>query len=182
MIRHRWIFSYSTEPARSRQLAAGARGRRRGIVEIELLLTITLIVAILFLMRGAMNIALARMQTSQSAGFLAFHDVLAAPAPQYTAPSGLREIVGIGAVRPALPSRVHAPYELRDVVVRGGDVAPITAVQIGGKSGLIGPFWSYSGHPFYADRSAVELWFLEYVGESHEEFIGPLMLAPPWPP
>jgi hypothetical protein len=189
MMRTPWIFSSCTDAVGSGQAAGGsgrpagvARQRRRGIVEIELLLTITLIIAILFLIRGAMNIALARMQTSQTAGFLAFHDVLASPAPQYAAPSGLPEIVGIGAVRPGLPNRVHATYEMRDVVVRGGEAAPITTVQVGGKSGLIGPFWNYSAHPFYADRAATELWFLEYVAESHAEFIGPLMLAPPWPP
>lgn len=156
---------------------------RAGTAEIELLLLVVIFITLLMLVKGSMELGLARLQTAEDALLQVFRDATMASPPQYDADQSLRTVIGYGEIRPGLPLRSHVSRPERDVTIYGGDKEPLPPFTVGASAALPSPAWAYSGHPYVpADRQATQFWFEDYVPESHSELIEPLGLAAPWPP
>src|SRR5690349_14017865 len=80
---------------------------RRGTAEIELILSVAVLMTIMFLALGAMRLAAARLSTARTANVEAFRNATVESTPMYTGDPGLPPVDGIGAVRPGLPNRTH---------------------------------------------------------------------------
>ncbi|QOV88401.1 hypothetical protein [Humisphaera borealis] len=155
---------------------------RRGTAEIELVLSVVVMITLLMLTLGAMKIAIARLDTANTAEFEAFYDATSAQDPQYTGYSDLTPIGGVGNVRPGLPDRTHVAKPTARVTISTGNRESLTT-ETGGKAGLISPAWNYSGYPVgSADHVVTGGWFGDYANESHGQLTDPLRLAPAWTP
>jgi hypothetical protein len=148
-----------------------------------LLLGIFLLITIIMLVRGALQIGLARLQATEDAQLQVFQDATANSPPQYAGDGTLPPIVGYSSIRPGLPNRSHVSRPEADVTVYAGGPQPLPTFTVGAEAGLASPPWAFSAYPVgEMDRSATQGWFEEYVAESHAQVIGPLGLAPPWAP
>ena len=161
-----------------------ARLSRRGTAEIELVLSVVVLISILMLIVGATKLAVARLDTARSAQSEAFLDATTAPTPAYADDSQLPPIDGIATVRPRTsktePTFRDPPPKSRSNAGNHQTLPPFT---IGGKAGPAGPPWSYPAYPVgAADLTATEQWFVDYITESHAPLINPLRLAPSWTP
>ena len=158
------------------------RPLRRGTAEIELVLSIVVLISLLMLTLGAMKIAIARLDTANTAEFEAFFDATSAQDPQYTGSSDLAPIEGVGASRPGLPNRTHVAKPTAEVTISTGNRDALTTT-VGGRAGLASPAWNYSAFPVgSADRAVTGGWFSDHVNESHGQLTDPLRLAPAWKP
>ena len=158
---------------------------RRGVAEIELLLVICVIITLLMLTRGAMQLGLARLDTAETAAVEVNKDATDHHhPPMYTNDPSLQMVTGYSNIRPGLPNRVHVLWPEKQVTIYTGDSSqPPSPFTVGGKAGMMGPPWAYSGFPAGPmDVDALAAWFDDYVSESHEELIAPLGLAPSWRP
>jgi hypothetical protein len=161
----------------------GTTSRHRGTAEIELILSVVLLITIMMLALGAMHLATARLDTANNATFQAFNNANTGQTPQYTDDGDLPPIDGIGSVRPGMPNRTHVPRPTTQVSVYAGDKQTLPPVTIGGKAGLTSPAWTYSAYPVGGnDEQATQQWFLNDAAESHTYLTDPLRLAPPWTP
>ena len=157
--------------------------RRRATADIELILSVGLMVTILMLGLGAMHLAIARLDTSNQATFEAFNNATTGQNPMYTDDSDLTPIDGIGSIRPGMPNRTHVPKPTQQVSVYAGSGQTLAPVTIGSKAGLASPPWTYSAYPVgNADEDATQQWFLDDASESHTFLTDPLRLAPAWTP
>ena len=157
--------------------------RRRGVAEIELLLIVTVFITLLMLTRGAMQLGLARLESSETAALEAYQDASANSPPAYTSDPALQMITGYSDLRPGLPNRVHVTRPEKDVTVFSGTDEPLPPFTVGAKAGFAGPAWAFSAYPAgQTDYDQHGTWFDNYVDESHVELITPLGLAPAWPP
>lgn len=169
------------QSSRSRRTSICA-GRRRGTAEIELILSVTILISILVLTVSAMRIGVARLDTVGQAVRDAFRDATVERNPRHTGDGELSPLEGIGSVRSGMPNRTHVRRAERKVAVNTGDT-PMPDVTVGGKAGLAGPSWTFPAYPVGGgDRAETEGWFMDYVGESHDELTDPLRLAPAWTP
>jgi hypothetical protein len=156
---------------------------RRGTAEIELILSVVVLLTVMFLALGAMRIAAARLSTARTANVEAFRNATIDATPMYTGDGGLPPVDGVGAVRPGLPNRTHVPRPKQDVSVAAGDRQTLPPVTVGGKAGTAGPPWTYSAYPVGGqDEADTEQWFLDDAAESHTNLTDPLRLAPAWTP
>jgi hypothetical protein len=156
---------------------------RRGTAEIELILSVVVLMTVMMLALGAMKLGLARMETARSAQYDAMRDGVIDPDPRFTGDPRLQPIEGINAVRPGFPNRTHVPRPTQDVTVRDGNGGALPTFTVGGRAGLASPTWTYWGYPVGgADRGASEQWIDDYVTESHGTIVAPLRLAPSWEP
>lgn len=147
-----------------------------------MLLMVVIFITLLMLVKGSLELGLARLQTAEDAVLQVFRDATMASPPQYDDAS-LRTVIGYGEIRPGLPMRWHVSRPEMDVTIYGGDKEPLPPFTVGSSAALASPAWAYSGHPNVpADRQATQTWFEDYVPESHAELIEPLGLAAPWPP
>jgi len=163
--------------------AAHRISHHRGTAEIELILSVVLLITILMLSLGAMRIAVERLNTSNAATFEAFSNATTGQTPQYTDDTDLVPIDGIGSIRPGLPNRTHVPRPTTQVSVYAGNKETLPAATIGAKAGLASPAWTYSAYPVGgADAQATQQWFLDDAAESHTYLSDPLRLAPAWTP
>lgn len=161
---------------------AGRGVPRRGTAEIELLLTIILLITILMLTKGALELGLARIDAHQDAAARAFGDAAAGTPPAW-ADSTAAPVIGYTDIRPGLPLRVHIVSARSTVTIYGGDRDPLPPFTVGADAAVSSPSWPICGYPAgQIDRDMIRSWFLDYVAESHEELIGPLGLAPAWRP
>src|SRR3954468_2737276 len=134
---------------------------RPGTAEIELILSVAVLMTVMFLAMGAMKIAAARLSTARTANVEAFRNATVESTPMYTDDSGLTPVDGVGAVRPGLPNRTHVPREKQDVSVYAGNKETLPPVTVGGKAGVAGPPWTYSAYPVGGqDAADTAQWFL----------------------
>lgn len=167
---------------RQRAGIGGCARCRRGAAEIELLLTIVLIITILMLTKGALQLGLARLDAQEDAAARAFGDAAAGTPPAYADVSAT-PVEGYAGIRPGLPLRVHAVSARNTVTIYGGDRDPLPPFTVGADVAVSSPSWPICGYPAGAiDRDMIRAWFLDYTAESHEELILPLGLAPAWQP
>ncbi len=159
--------------------ASPARARRRGTAEIELLLVIPLLLAILFITAWELALGQARMSNTYNAQNDAYTQVVAGvgfvlvndPAPPD----------GINAVKPALPNRYVLAESLKNVTINGRDHP--TLIRTHDRALLLDPAWHYSSWPQTGDWPVLQGWFDAYVWESHApEVVDALGLKPPGPP
>ena len=156
--------------------------RRRGTAEVELLLSVIVLLALLFLVRGGYQLMLARMDMIHTAGFRAMQEATASGNPQYTDDGDMPALDGIDAVRPGLPNRMHVPRLTTTVSIDSGANQTLSPKTVGGMAAVASPSWTYSAWPVGSDRSATTQWFQTYADESHSELVYPLGLAPVWTP
>src|SRR5688572_17277546 len=123
------------------------RRSRRGTAEIELILSVVVLITIMMLAIGAMRIGMARLETARSATFEAFRNATTDPVPLYTGDGDLEPIPGVGSVRPGLPNRTHVPRPEAEVTVYAGNKESLPPVTVGGRAGLASPPWTYSAYP-----------------------------------
>lgn len=155
---------------------------RKGTAEIELVLSIVVLITLLTLTVGAMRIALARLDTANTAQFEVQFDATSSEDPQLTGRGDLTPIDGIGASRPGLPQRTHVATPTAEVRVSAGNREQIETT-VGGKAGLISPAWNFAAYPVGgSDRDVTGDWFGTYTEESHGQLVSPLRLAPAWQP
>ena len=148
-----------------------------------MILSVLLLITIVMLGLGAMQIATARLNTSNTATFEAFSNATTGQTPQYTDDGDLTPIDGIGSIRPGLPNRTHVPRPTTQVSVYAGNKETLPSATIGAKAGLASPAWTYSAYPVAgADEQATQQWFLDDAADSHTELTEPLRLAPAWTP
>lgn len=148
-----------------------------------MMLSAIVLISILMLAKGALNIALSRLNTSESANFQAFHDATAANPPQYANNTGQGLADGFATLRPGLPLRLHSPRPTEELTIHTGDKQPLPPVTIGAEAAVPGPPWIYCGYPYGSNDHGVHAhWFGQYVEESHGPVIQGLGLAPYWAP
>lgn len=156
---------------------------RHGIAEIELVLSVLLLITVLMLLQGAMRLGVARLGTGQQAGFQAFHNATADVLPQYVTDPDSTPVVGYSDIRSGLPNRLHVPRPTAPVTVFTGDSQSTLSAQMEGAAALGGPFWIYTAYPVGGgDESMTRLWFEDYADESHTRYADSLGLVPPWAP
>ncbi len=155
--------------------------RRRGTAEIELLVCAMVMISMLFLIKSSLTIALARVNTTTTAGTLAFNDAILAPDPRFADDQEMQPIDGVGVVRAGLPNRMHVP-RIVDPIYNVATTPPVHMMDLKTTAAVLGPPWLFSAYPVPADQQATRQWFLDYVDESHSELISPLLLAPAWNP
>jgi hypothetical protein len=157
-------------------------GRRvRGTAEIELMLAIPIILAILFLSVGAMTLGLGRLDLVFAAQQAAILDATGSQSPQYGPSADLQPPDGLAAVRPELPNRMHVAILSKAVDYSAGNMK-MRPVTLTNRVALLAPTWAYSAYPFPDDQTVLDTWFTTYVDESHMSITGPLGLQPAWAP
>src|SRR5512140_1312292 len=80
---------------------------RSGSADIELLLGVIVIITVLLLVRSSFKLAIARLDTSETALYEAQHNATGDSPPQYTDDGSLPPVGGFVDVRPGLPNRTH---------------------------------------------------------------------------
>lgn len=151
---------------------------RAGIAQIELVLSLTVLVAILLLIWTALHLGQARLGTLWQAANITQSEAFRGTAQQTV--QGV-PIDGYLPMRPGLPNRIHSRQEIEYVRLRVTTEGS-TPLRIGGSSMYIGPAQSFSAYPFRSDRPDIERWFVTGAIDSHGPFMAPLELAPPWQP
>lgn len=151
--------------------------RRRGTVEIELLLAVSLLLALLFLIGGGLALGRARLMGAHRAAFYVWHDATETSTPQYA-----RDVAPpVSLVREGLPNRLHTAELSENVTVyAGSSMSP--DVTLRQRAQLLGPPWTLSAYPAVGDREATERWFAQVADEVRQPFVHPLGLAPACPP
>lgn len=161
--------------------ASTNRRYRRGTAEIELLLSVFALVGILLLTLAAVRIALARLSTADESSLRAARYVATGEEAGDTEP--FTPTTGYTNIRPGLPNRAFAPRNTQSVTITQGGENASTTITLKGTAAAIAPAWTYPADPTGgADYAANEQWFSNYIDESHGALIGPLQLAPAWPP
>jgi hypothetical protein len=154
-----------------------------GVAEIELILSVTVLITILMLLQSAMRIGVARLTASKDASFQAYHNATAGDVPQYTDDPTAPLVEGLAAIRPGMPNRVHSPHPSSKVAINTGTSQPLAPLEIRGSTAVPAPFWVYTAYPVAdPDQALTEQWFCEFGSESHTAFSDSLGLAPAWPP
>ncbi len=161
--------------------------RRRGTAEIELLLSISVLIVLLNGTIFFRKLGHARLGGLQTTGFEAFQDATQANPPQYATNPVDSPVDGFTSVRPGLPNRLHEPKISTPVSVVFIDQSnpqnsSTTNATMVASSALPSPSWTFPAYPDSADETATSQWFQNYVQESHQELIDPLGLAPAWTP
>ena len=156
---------------------------RRGTAEIELLLSIIVLISILMLVVGTVHIGMARLNTVEDAAYRALGNAATGGTPLYTNDPALSEITTIADIRPGMPNRTHVVVSQKQVSVSPSVNQTLPPTNVHAYAGAISPAWTFSAYPAIAtDSQATQTWFETYVTESHQELIDPLVLAPPWAP
>jgi len=155
--------------------------RRHGTAEIELALSIFVLLGLLFMIQGAVKIGIARLTTTETSWFKVDQNAMAGSSPEFLDDPEQPMVDGFVDVRPGMPNRMHVDRENSDVqVLKGNDT--FTA-QVGDKSAVGSPSWVFSGYPACnGDGAMNQQWFQTYADESHSALVPSLGLAPVWTP
>jgi len=156
--------------------------RLRGVAEIELLLSVMVLVTLMLLVAGAVNIGRARMDKTNEAAYEAWYDNTVRPTPLLEGDSAFSPIAGLDAVRPGWPNRTHVSRPRTSLSIIAGPGETLAPVTITASAATIGPAWSYGAYPNADDRATAGVWFQNYADESHTVVTDPLGLAPAYPP
>lgn len=156
---------------------------RRGTAEIELILSVVLLIGLLMLIATAMRLGAARLEIIRSADFLVFQNVTEGPTPQYDNDPSITPIEGFGAVRPGMPNRMHAIHQAKDVPLLTGSASNQPTARVDASAAVLSPSWNYSSYPFQSiDRATTQDWYERYAADPRYGLEWSLGLAPAWPP
>ena len=163
-----------------------SRLRHRGSAEIELLIACIILLSLILLVAGTLKIGGARLTATQQAAFQAFHNATEDSTPLYTNDPAAQPIVGIAAIRPTLPNRVHSPHPTAQATGLTGGEGGTFKVTVGGHAAVISPTWAYSAYPVGAsDQAMLQIWFEDYVRDPlgiDDNTRSSLGLSDPWQP
>jgi hypothetical protein len=154
--------------------------RRRGNAEIELLLVIPVLIAILLLTQLAWRLGAARLSNTFAAGNGVYTQVLTGRDVQVSSDPVPPD--GIAAVRPGLPNRLdeERPGTVVDLAAGNIKLPPVTLPD---RAVMLDPTWHLAAWPQPADQADVRAWFEAYVAEDHSaDVVTALGLQPSWPP
>lgn len=137
----------------------------RGTAEIETMLVIPILLAILFLIGATYKLGSARMYNAGLAEEGAYRDATTANNPRYVVNSPA-PLNGVNDVRPDLPLRMHKNLPERTVTLSTGGIA-INPLTVRNEALFISPAWAYSAYPMTGDSGQQNDWFQTYVDEAH---------------
>ena len=152
----------------------------RGTAEIELLLVIPILLAILFLAGGSLKLGAARLANVYNAENDAYAQVVSGRG--FFPSSDPAPFEGFDA--PLLPNRFALADENLAVPLTQQQTANGNAtIHFNDRAIFLDPSWHYSSWPQTGDRPAIQAWFDAYVAESHPpDLVQSLGLQPPTPP
>jgi hypothetical protein len=157
--------------------------RHRGTAEIELLLSVLVLLAILMLVWGGAKIGLARLDTATDVETKALGNAATGSPPQYTEDPDLTEVTTEWDVKPGLPNRTHVARAQATVPLTTGSATDsLPPAKVSAIAGAISPGWAMTGYPVASDEATMQSWFEQYINDSHPELIAPLILSPDWRP
>ncbi|MCL2647139.1 MAG: hypothetical protein FWD61_09055 [Phycisphaerales bacterium] len=166
-------------------LASGFRPHNRGTAEIELLLVIPILLALLFITGGLLSLGEARLQNAWDAQQKAYADAIHNAPPRYTTGT-LQPPAGFTDVRPGLPNRLS--QDDNSVTVTYAANVPLKPVTLTDTAAFASPAWAYSAFPVYDsggsynDATTTHDWYADYAGEVRTPLEDPLGLSPSNPP
>jgi hypothetical protein len=156
---------------------------RRGTAEIELLLSILVLISILLLVSAGARIGLARLNALQTVENQALGNAATGQIPLYIGDPALTEVTAEWDDRPGLPNRSHVAHAQHQITILTGGGESIPPANISALAGAISPGWTMSAYPVGgSDESMTANWFDGFIADSHPELVAPLLLAPSWTP
>jgi hypothetical protein len=153
----------------------------RGTAEIELLLAIAVFLALLFLVRGSLQLGLTRLRGMQTSDTEAFQDATESNPPAYGQDVAIPDSGGSAALFAGLPNRLHMPTVDKTVTVTVGGTA-LPAVTLHRTAEVGSPAWTFAGYPDTGDQGATETWFSGFADTARGPLTYPLGLSASWPP
>jgi hypothetical protein len=172
-----------TPTAASRHSKGGAR-RRRGTADVELLMTIIIMLFTLFVAWGAGRIARLRLQVSDEAHTAAVRDAIASTSVQDATDSTVNPMTGEdgNSLSDPLPNRVHTTSKSGTITLQVPNGQPQHAYTLTFGGSSISPAWTYTAYPFDSDKANTQSWYENQTGTYHQPLEGPLQLKPVWTP
>ncbi len=165
---------------------------RRGNAEIETILVIPVLLALLFLMKGSLQLGTARLLNVFQAEQKAYADATTPTPPAADSDSGtLDPLNDLASALPALPdqfpNRMHVSNATMDV--NYGLNIPLPDAHLQNQAAFPAPAWAYSAWPVgdqggsFNDASATHAWFSDYTAQVRTDTItNALGLSPSSPP
>src|SRR5689334_1175226 len=123
---------------KSTQQHARSNRARRGTADVELILIVPLLIALLFLTKGTLQLGEARIHNAWAAEQKAYTDAIRAAPPVYTT-GQLQPQDGFASVRPGLPNPMH-DHE-NSTVMKPWKYVPLKQITLTEKAAFAAPGW-----------------------------------------
>jgi hypothetical protein len=163
----------------------------RGTAEIELILIIPILLALLFLAKGSLGLGAARLQNGFQAEQTAYSDATTpTAAPADSASGNLAPTVGFVSDLPNLPDTLPNRMHVSTGTVNYTPAAhvPLNPITMTEQAAFASPAWAYSAWPAgnsggFQDSTATDNWFSDYAAQVRDNTaITALGLSPSSPP